>query len=257
MRRRAGGRSPRPAMQALLILIAALVLALSIGEGIVQFFGVATPGWVLVVLQGLLGAALAYMCRMRWWWSAILFVFPVAAWLVNLLQIPPLFFLGIFIVLLVVFWTTFRSQVPFYPSGPRVWAEVDKLLPAGKPFRFIDIGSGFGGAVLHLSGEYPLGDFTGIEIAPLPWLTSAIRAKMARSRGKFVRGDYTKLDFARYDVVFAYLSPAAMPALWEKASAEMAKGSLLLSYEFNLDEKKPDILIKTRENGESLYGWVM
>lgn len=244
-------------MQALLILISGLILALTISEAAEQVLGIRVPLAAFVLLQGALGALLAYMCRMAWWWSAILAVFPVAALLVNQLALPPLFFLAVFFILLVVFWTTFRSQVPFYPSNPDVWREVDKLLPTDRAFRFIDIGSGFGGAVMHLSARHPQGEFTGIEIAPLPWLTSLIRAKMTGSRGRFVRGDYTRLDFARYDVVFAYLSPAAMPALWEKASADMVKGSLLLSYEFIVEEKKPDLIIKTHENGETLYGWNM
>jgi hypothetical protein len=244
-------------MQALLILISALILSLTISVGVQQILGMSIPVFGFFLLQGLLGAGLAFMCGMAWWWSLILGIFPIAALLVNFLALPPLFFLGVFFVLLVLFWTTFRSQVPFYPSGLRVWREVAQLLPTDRPFRFIDIGSGFGGAVMHLSAGHPQGDFTGIEIAPLPWITSVIRAKMQRSKGKFIRGDYTRLNFARYNVVFAYLSPAAMPALWEKAAAEMVPGSLLLSYEFILDEKKPDIMIKTHENGATLYGWNM
>jgi SAM-dependent methyltransferase len=255
--KKADRRSHRPALQALLILIAALILTVFIVKTAGQMFDTDIPLPAFALLQGLLAAMLAFMCGMAWWWSVILAVFPVAMLLVGYLQLPPVFFLIVFLILLVVFWTTFRSQVPFYPSTQRVWDEVYKLLPAEKAFRFIDIGSGFGGAVLNLSGRCPNGQFTGIEIAPLPWLVSAIRAKISRSSGGFIRGDYTRLDFARYDVVFAYLSPAAMPALWDKASAEMAKGSLLLSYEFVLDEKKPDFMIKTRENGETLYGWNM
>ncbi len=250
-------RSTRPAMQALLIFVAALILALAIGGCLEQMLGVAFPLIGFALLQGFVASVLAYMCRMAWWWSIILGVLPAVALLVNMLQLPPLFFLVVFLVLLVVFWTTFQSQVPFYPSNVHVWRAVEKLLPTDQSFRFIDIGSGFGGAVLHLSACRPNGTFTGIEIAPLPWVVSALRAKMTRSKGQFLRGDYTKHDFAKYDVVFAYLSPAAMPALWEKASAEMAKGSLLLSYEFMLDEKKPDMILGTRDNGETLYGWHM
>jgi len=33
-----------------------------------------------------------------------------------------------------------------------------------------------------------------------------------RSSATFVLGDYHKLDFGEFDAVFAYLSPAAMPA---------------------------------------------
>lgn len=255
--RSVGRRTQRPALQALLILIAALVLALTLAEGVEQGLGVRLPIAVFVILQGGIAALLAYMCRMAWWWSAMLAVFPIAALLVNYLQLPPLFFLAAFLIMLVVFWTTFRSQVPYYPSRLSVWQAVEPLLPANRPFRFIDIGSGFGGAVMYLSKGHAQGEFTGIEIAPLPWLISLLRAKMRGSRGRFVRGDYTRLDFAQYDVVFAYLSPAAMPGLWEKAASEMAKGSLLLSYEFIIEQKKPDILIQTQENGATLYGWNM
>ena len=70
-----------------------------------------------------------------------------------------------------------------------------------------------------------------------------------------MRGDYERLDLGDYDVVFAYLSPAAMGALWRKASAEMRPGSLLLSYEFVIADKAPDITIVPTGRGPSLYGW--
>ena len=72
---------------------------------------------------------------------------------------------------------------------------------------------------------------------------------------RFVRGDYETLDFGDYDVVFAYLSPAVMGALWRKASAEMRPGSLLLSYEFGIGEKAPDVTIEPAGRGPLLYGW--
>jgi hypothetical protein len=60
-----------------------------------------------------------------------------------------------------------------------------------------------------------------------------------------------------YDVVFAFLSPAAMPALWRKASAEMRPGTLLLSYEFSIPGTTPHIIDHPVENGPALYGWYM
>ena len=45
-------------------------------------------------------------------------------------------------------------------------------------------------------------------------------------------GDFWSTDLARYDVVYAYLSPAAMPRLWEKARREMRPGSLFVSNGF-------------------------
>ena len=56
----------------------------------------------------------------------------------------------------------------------------------------------------------------------------------------FLRGDYESLDFADYDAVFAYLSPAAMTALWRKARREMRPGTRLVSNTFAVPGVEPD-----------------
>jgi hypothetical protein len=48
---------------------------------------------------------------------------------------------------------------------------------------------------------------------------------------------------------FAYLSPAAMLALWHKARAEMRPGTLLLSYEFHIPGTTPDLVIQPEGAG--------
>lgn len=54
-------------------------------------------------------------------------------------------------------------------------------------------------------------------------------------------------------MVFAYLSPAAMPALWSKAQREMRAGSFLASYEFEIPEASGIKTIRTTEGGPLLY----
>ncbi|MFL9923442.1 class I SAM-dependent methyltransferase [Herbaspirillum lusitanum] len=245
-----------PAIQALLILCVALALA-----NLIDLFAEPagfsiSPIW-FSLLHGLFAAVIARACRLAVWWLYILFFFPVAALLVSALHLPPWLFLAVFLFLLVLFWSTFRSQVPFYPSGLPVWRAVEELLPKHRVIRFMDIGSGLGGAVLHLARQRPESEFIGIEIAPLPWLVSRLRASLSGNRCSFVRGDYLLLDFADYDVVFAYLSPAAMQTLWSKAKAEMRPGSLLFSYEFEIPGHAPDIVIQPKEHGPILHGWHM
>lgn len=246
-----------PAIQALFVLCFALVLAMVARHVAEWLAGVTISPFPFALLHGALAAGIAYWRRMAVWWAPILFCFPPAAVLVNALHVPPGVFLAIFLFLLLLFWSTFRSQVPFYPSGRPVWDAVAALLPADRPLQVIDIGSGLGGAVLHLARVRADSRFTGIELAPLPWLVSQLRARLGRSRGGFIRGDYTRLDFADYDAIFAYLSPAAMTALWQKARAEMRPGSLLLSYEFIVEGVTPDLSVQPKENGPVLYGWRM
>jgi hypothetical protein len=242
-----------PAVRALLLQAIALILALLLQAALMSF--VLISPLLLAFIQGLIAAALSYRFGLARWWLAIQLLFPVTALLVNALHLPPAIFLCGFLFFLLLFWSTFRTQVPFYPSLTSTWQAVDALLPEQAPLRLIDIGSGLGGFMLSLAKRRPEGTFTGIEIAPLPWLISRTRAFCTGSRAKFILGDYTRLDFAEYDVVFAYLSPVAMTALWNKASAEMRPGSLLLSYEFPIEGVTPDITVNASNKGTILYGW--
>lgn len=246
-----------PAIHAFLILCIALVLALLTKQVVQQLAGVVLFPMAFAVLHGTFATVLARWHRMASWWLPILFCFFPAAVLLNAWQLPPAIFLAVFLFLLLLFWSTFRSQVPFYPSGRSVWQAIAALLPVGQPLRVIDIGSGLGGVVLHLAHMRPDSRFVGIELAPLPWLVSQVRRWLSASRADFVRGDYRRLNFADYDVIFAYLSPAAMTTLWQKAKMEMRPGTLLLSYEFMIEGVKPDIAIYPQETGPALYGWHM
>ncbi|MES2932072.1 MAG: class I SAM-dependent methyltransferase [Pseudomonadota bacterium] len=203
----------------------------------------------------MIAALLTYHFKLARWWLFIQFFFPPSLFLMHGLHLPPVIFLCLFVVFLGLFWTTFRYQVPFYPSGLPAWEVVSTRLPKHGPYRFIDIGSGFGGLVLYLARRYPESFFSGIELAPLPWFVSWLRAAYRRDQTRFIRGDYFDLDFSQYEVVFAYLSPAAMPALWQKAKAEMTTGSLLISYEFSIVGAAPNFVLESKRGGTKIYGW--
>ena len=243
-----------PAVQALLLQCAAFVPTLSI-TWLLARAGFA-PGYLAVaLLQGAGAAALSWQRGLAPWWRPIQFLFPLAVLAAATLALPSWVFLAAFLFLLLLYWSTFRTQVPYFPSGRKVWAAVEGQLPAGRPLNVIDIGSGLGGLVLALARRRPESSISGIELAPLPWLASLLRARFTRSRARFMRGDYDELDFAAYDAVFAYLSPAAMSALWRKAAAEMRPGTMLMSYEFGIAEKAADLCIAPQGGGPSLYIW--
>ncbi len=126
----------------------------------------------------------------------------------------------------------FLTRVPLFPSRPAVWALVEALLPEDRHGSVLDMGSGTGGFCLHLAERRPNCQVRGIEWAFLPWLLSRVRARYRGSASRFMHGDFRRHNLAGYDLVFVYLSPAFMPALWEKACREMKPGAWLVSCEF-------------------------
>jgi len=216
-------------------------------------FSVAT--FTLVLMQALAAATLSYIAGMASWWRWIHLCFPLTAWVMFQWHIPNEAYLIGFIISLSLFWTTFRTQVPFFPSRPIVWQQVAKIIPQNSPVRLIDIGSGLGDMSMYMAKIRPDCQIEGIEIAPLPWMISYIRAKFRRSYATFKFGDYQALDFANYDVIFAYLSPAAMRMLWDKASREMRSGSLLISLEFEIPGVTENMRIAGSQNRPDIYVW--
>ena len=243
-----------PAVTALLLQSAAYALTLL---GVLTFNLPTTP-LTFALLCGLLAMALSHFAGLARWWLLIQLLFAPALVLMLALNIPSGFFLVAFLILLLVYWSAYRSQVPLYLSSNKVWRALEGLLP-DKNFRFIDLGSGLGGVLTHLAKVRPDGHYSGVEAAPLPWLWSWLRIKLGGYRQCQVDwSDIWKCDLAQYDVVFAYLSPVPMERLWQKARAEMRPGSVFISSTFAVPELAPHEIIATDDLHDSkLFVWRM
>jgi SAM-dependent methyltransferase len=244
--------------QSLIIQCAALLLALLLYRLLQIPFSFQPSLWQLVFVQGGLAAGLSLAWRQPAWWPPLHFGFFPAILLARQLELPAAVYLAAFLLLLLFYWSTFRTRVPLYLSDRKAWRAVAALLPETQPFSFIDLGSGLGGVPFHLESLFPHGRFYGTEIAPAPWLISRVRVWLKRSRVIFLRRDYASLNLADFDVVFAFLSPAAMPGLWQQAEAQMRSGSLFISLSFTVDARQPDQVLTLAEGARhTLYVWRM
>jgi hypothetical protein len=209
--------------------------------------GLATPPLAAAIGCGALAALLAGLAGLERWWLAIQLLFAPALVLMLTFPVHPGLYLGAFVLLLLVYWSTFQTRVPLYLSGDQTWKALETLLPpaaAGHAPRFIDLGCGIGGVVTHLAAARPDGQFHGIELAPLPALFSRLRIVFGRHANATASwGSFWKADLGDYDLVFAFLSPVPMPALWEKARAEMRAGSLFVSSTFAVPGQVPERVI--------------
>ena len=245
-------------LQSLLIQCAALLLAVLLSQLFQTVFPHPFALWHLVLAQATLAALLSRAWRQPAWWPPLHAGFLPAALLALQAGVPAWIYLATFVVLVLFYWSTFRTRVPLYLSCPNAWQALMPLLPATQRFRFIDLGSGLGGMPLYLEPRFPAGRFYGAEIAPAPWLISQMRVHLKGSRVRFMRRDYASLDLARFDVVFAFLSPAAMPALWQQAQHQMRRGSLFLSLAFPVHTRQPDHVVAQAGGArQTLYAWRM
>ncbi len=214
---------------------AAALLVLSLAW---PYFGMraeAMPWLETSLVIGAVALAAAWLTRQPVWWRVMHGLFMPLAWAVTQLAIDPGWFLLAFIVLLLIYRGALTGQVPLYLSSAETVEALAGMLTERPPGRFADIGAGIGSTLLPLARRFPETHFTGIENAPLPWLIGWLRTR-GHANIDWRWGDFWKLDLAGFDFVYAFLSPAPMPALWQKVGAEMRSGSVFISNSFAVPE---------------------
>lgn len=217
---------------------------------------------LFALICGVLAAIFSHIAGLARWWLIIQFLFVPTLVMVLSLGLPPNFFLVAFLILLAVYWSAFRTQVPLYLSSRRIWQAMELLLPAPVPdqtFTFIDLGSGIGGVLMHLATARPDGRYFGVETAPLPYWWSWVRIRLGGYSNCEVKwGSLWDCDLSRYDVVFAYLSPVPMDELWEKVRREMRAGTVFISNTFTVAGHPPQQTFTVDDMHHStLYIWHM
>lgn len=240
-------------VQVLAVMAAALVAAAVWATD--QEWNFSHLHWAL--LQGVIAAAIGRVLGMADWWLPIHLAFAPALVTALSFDLSPFWFLGAFLLLALVYGKTHQTQVPLYPSSRAAVVALAQLLPLRRGFSFIDLGSGCGGFLHQLHKMRPDGSYHGVEAAPLPFLIGRCRSALAADGYRVDWGDFWERDLASYDVVYAYLSPRPMAALWRKARREMRPGSLLVSNSFAVPGVTADISLELRDAGSTLYLWRM
>lgn len=191
-----------------------------------------------LLLQGAIAAGICQLLGLARWWLFIAFLFPLAMGSALLIGNLPAWPFGLaFLVLALVFSNTTRGRVPLYLTNDETASVLKDLIRDRQAARVLDLGCGLGGVVRALDGEGRRA--RGVENAPAVYLAARLLSKLS-GKGEIQRGDLWKTDVSEEDIVYAFLSPAPMAALWQKLSAEMKPGSLFVSNSFPVPDVDPD-----------------
>ncbi|KAA3653361.1 MAG: class I SAM-dependent methyltransferase [Proteobacteria bacterium] len=214
--------------------------------------GAPLTGLWLATGQGVLAALASRALRAERWWHVFHLAFTPLIWAASLLGIGAGWYLAAFAVLALFYWTSFRTQVPLFLTNATTTAAVLDLLPR-QPAQVLDAGAGTGSLLRPLAAARPDCRFVGIEAAPGPWLIGRWLAA-GTPNVDWRRGDFWAEDWARYDLVYTFLSPVPMPEVWAKAQREMRPGARLVSNSFAVPEARPDFVVPAaRAGGRELY----
>lgn len=206
-------------------MLALLVVWLAAGHLPPAFIAV---DWLLA-LQAFAAALLSRLFRQPYWWQLIHLLFAPALGLVLTLHAPPLLFLGLFLLLLLIFWGTVYGEVPLFLSSHAVVEALQEIIAEEAAGQLIELGAGVGSVVVPLARQCPLLQITAIENAPIPWLILRWRCR-SLANVRVCRGNFWKCKLDQFDLAFAFLSPLVMTRLEDKCRREM--NGLLVSASF-------------------------
>ncbi len=144
---------------------------------------------------------------------------------------------------LYIFFYEKKLNLPPVPSlpwvRPLIMKAIKKHTSADTAYKIAEVGSGWGGMIVHLLRHFKNAHVTGFEGSPLPRITSIIRLLPFGKRVRLSGEDFFKVDLSEYDFIFCYLSPRHMAELEPKFKAELKPGTLIISNSFPMPNWQP------------------
>ena len=235
----------------LLRALACQTIALLLTIGLAYLLPIFHHPIVFLFSQSCLAVSGSFLLRQPTWWIPIHLVFLPSVFVFFTLALPAWLYLLIVIVLTLIFWGTIRGDVPLFLSSSEVAQAVIILLRQENAHTFADLCAGVGSVAIPVVKNLPDIHVEAWERAPFPWLMSAWRG---RSLGNYVasRRNFFTANFAKYDVIFAFLSPLAMPEVSEKIKREMRSGTLFISSSFPAPNWQPESIQRMNDRRKTV-----
>ncbi len=173
-----------------------------------------------------------------WWRRALLAGgFPLALIFSGAAGLPGWLWLAPLALLLLVYPLGAWRDAPLFPTPRGALTQLSAQAPLPVGVRVLDAGCGLGDGLLALREAYPHAHIEGLERSRLLQILCALRCPWAR----VCKGDIWKANWSDYQLVYLFQRPESMARAYEKACAEMAPGSCLVSLEFVVPVIRADV----------------
>jgi hypothetical protein len=201
------------------------------------------------LLATLLGALLALPHRSSWRRALVGAGFPASA-LAAGAALPAWSWLLPLAVLAGAYPLRAWHDAPLFPTPPRALDALAAQLPLADGARVLDAGCGLGHGLRALRSAWPRARVHGVEWSGLLAWVARLRCPGASVR----RADMWAGSWAGFDLVYLFQRPESMARAWDKACAEMQAGAWLVSLEFALPDRAPDLRLPAGER-RSVLAW--
>jgi len=208
----------------------------------------------LLTLHSLLAFLVARWLKLSLPWQLFNLLLAPGVVLYSLLELPSGVATGALVLTLLMYAPTFWTRVPYFPTSPKMYDRILGLIPNDSPVKVLDLGCGMARLLGYLSGRRPDAKFVGVEISPLALLLGRIwMAIRGRKNVHLEFKNFWNLSLSEYDIVYAFLAPGPMPALWEKATEEMKPGSIFITNTFQVEGKTESVIQVDDSHQNALY----
>jgi SAM-dependent methyltransferase len=186
----------------------------------------------------------------RWRRGLVAAGFPLSAWLLGAVSLPPWAWLVPLAGLLALYPMQAWRDAPLFPTALDALDGLPGQLSLPAVPRLLDAGCGLGHGLDALHRAWPAARIAGLErSAPL-----ALAARLRCRWAQVLRGDMWALSWAGYDLVYLFQRPESMARAWHKAQREMAPGSWLVSLEFEVPGAEPQAALH-RHAGRPVWAY--
>jgi len=155
------------------------------------------------------------------------------AYLILLLEL-----VAIILVALYLYGLLRARLVPYVRTPQAVIEELIRRVPLREGSVFVELGCGDGVVIGQVKEKFPEVEARGYELALHPYLRARWRSRSVHF--DVIRRSFMRADLRDADVVFCYLMPHFMPAVWQKLNRECKDGATFFSYAFPVPDVEPD-----------------